>query len=434
MCGLTAATITEMSATALAQAIRAAEVTSVQVIEAYLDRIEAINPRINAMVVTASDALERAAEADTALAKGRALGPLHGVPFTVKDVFGTAGLVSPLDRRIRHRSAPLDDCTVVARMRAAGAILLGKSNCPPNGSGMDTENAICGRTLNPYDLSRSPGGSSGGETALVASGGTAIGLGSDLSGGLRVPAHYCGVIALKPTAGRVPNSGVYNQPGGLTDPRTQIGPVARSVEDVALLLPIIAGPDSHDATVVPVSIRPMEQVDLRELTVAFFLEEEGYPVTLPVQNAVGAAAQSLARAGALVEPRQPPELIRNSRDIDYYWKEMAGTPGRDLVELFSAWDALRSQVLRYMQRYDIILCPADHHPAPPFKNRDANRFAYTVPFSLTGYPAVVVRVGESNDLPVGVQIVAQPWREDVALAAARWLEQEFGGWRKPSMK
>ena len=418
------------SAVELVKALQQGKLTSVQVVEHYLARIDAVNSHINAVTAVASDALDRAMEADATQAKGQILGPLHGVPFTVKDVFGTMGLVSPLDQRIRYRSAPLDDCTVVARLKAAGAILLGKTNCPPNGSGMDTENAICGRTLNPYDLKRSPGGSSGGEAALVAAIGTPMGLGSDLSGGLRVPAHYCGVAALKPTAGRVPNSGVYNQPGGLTDPRTQIGPVARTVNDLALILSVIAGPDSHDSSVAPVPMRSMTDVKLGDLTIAFFLEEDGYPVSQAIQNAVGAAAQSLARAGALVEPQQPRELIRNSRDIDYYWKEMAGTPGRDLVELFAAWDALRSQMLPFMARYDAIICPPDHHPAPPFKNRDANRFAYTVPFSLTGYPVAVVRVGEADGLPLGVQIATRPWREDVALAIAKWLESEFGGWRR----
>lgn len=421
------------SATESAQAIRRRDISSVELVEASLAQIDAVNAQINAVVVTAPDAVDRAREADALLARGQEIGPLHGLPFSVKDVLGAAGLASPLDLCIRQRSAPLDDSTVVARMRAAGAILLAKTNCPPNGSGIDTENAICGRTLNPYDLRRSPGGSSGGEAALVATGATALGLGSDLSGGLRVPAHYCGVAALKPTSGRVPNTGAYNQPGGLTDPRTQIGPVARRVDDLALILPIIAGVDNGDAGAVPMPIRDPGGVDLSDLTVAYFVEERDFEVTVETQNAVGVAAQALARAGVTVEKRQPRELIRNSRDIDHYWKEMAGTPGRDLLELYAAWDGLRTQMLQFMYRYDAIICPADHHPAPPYRNRDANRFAYTVPFSLTGYPCVVVRVADAGGLPIGVQVAARPWREDVALAVAHMLEAEFGGWQPPRL-
>ena len=235
--------ICNVSATEVLRAIRARKLSAREVVAAHLARIGSVNATLNAVTVVAEDALEMAQKADEAQAEGEALGPLHGLPFTVKDTFSTAGLVSGLDRRIRNRQSVSRDATVVARMKQAGAILLAKSNCPPAGSGNDTENAVIGQTRNACNPSRSPGGSSGGEAALVAAGGSPLGLGSDTGGGLRVPAAFCGVTALKPTHGRVPNSGVYNQPGGFTDQRTQIGPAARSVADLLLALRVIDGPE-----------------------------------------------------------------------------------------------------------------------------------------------------------------------------------------------
>ena len=215
------------SATELIRAIRDRALSAQEVVAAFLARLRTVNPRLNAVTVMADDALQQAELADQRQADGEELGPLHGLPFTVKDTFATAGLLSRLDTRIRKRRAARADATVVTRMKQAGAILLAKSNCPPAGSGSDTENAVIGQTRNPYNDTRSPGGSSGGEAALIAAGGSPLGLGGDTGGGLRLPAAYCGIVALKPTQGRVPNSGVYNQPGGFTDQRTQIGPAAR---------------------------------------------------------------------------------------------------------------------------------------------------------------------------------------------------------------
>lgn len=205
-----------ISATQLLRAIRERELSAQEVVAAYQERQETVNPRLNAVTVVAEDALEQARLADKKQARGEQLGPLHGLPFTVKDTFETAGLQSQLDVRIRKRQVARKDATVVARMKEAGAILLAKTNCPPAGSGSDTENAVIGQTRNPHNASLSPGGSCGGEAALVACGGSALGLGSDTGGGLRVPAAFCGTTALKPTQGRVPNTGVYNQPGGFT--------------------------------------------------------------------------------------------------------------------------------------------------------------------------------------------------------------------------
>lgn len=420
----------QLSATQLAKRIRSGELSAVAVTEAYLARIEAINPVINALTVVAPDALRYAREADAQQAAGEALGPLHGVPFTVKDVFAVPGLYSRIDTHIRQRAQPRVDATAVVRLRGAGAILLGKTNCPPNGSGTDAENALYGQTVNPYAPDHAAGGSSGGEAALVAAGGAAFGIGSDQRGGLRIPAAYCGVTCLKPTHGRVPNTGAYNQPGGLADPRTQIGPITRRTEDLLLITQVLSGPDASDSNVVPMPWRNPANVDVSTLRVAFFTEDPVAPVEHEVKQAVGAAAQALARAGATVKPELPLHFVTNSYEVNDFWQDMAGAPGRTWVELFAMWDYFRTDMLQFMQNYDAILCPVDHHVAPPVRRRDPNRFRYTVPFSLTGFPCTVVRTATSPDgLPIGVQIAAAPWREDIAVVLAGVLEREFGGWR-----
>lgn len=220
------ADLSHLTASEIARRIRQRELSAEAVVAAFLARIDAVNPTINAVVQRAPDALERARQADLDLAQGRVHGPLHGVPFTVKDVFDVAGLPTTVGLEGRRSEFAGEDAVAVMRWRAAGAILLGKTNCPPGGFGSDTENLLYGRTLNPHDPTRTPGGSSGGEAAIVAAHGSPLGLGSDSGGGLRVPAHFCGVATLKPTVGRVPNTGAYNHRGGLTDVRTQIGPIA----------------------------------------------------------------------------------------------------------------------------------------------------------------------------------------------------------------
>ncbi len=419
-----------ISATQLLRAIRERELSAQEVVAAYQERQETVNPRLNAVTVVAEDALEQAKLADKKQARGEQLGPLHGLPFSVKDTFETAGLQSQLDVRIRKRQVARKDATVVARMKEAGAILLAKTNCPPAGSGSDTENAVIGQTRNPHNASLSPGGSCGGEAALIACGGSALGLGSDTGGGLRVPAAFCGTTALKPTQGRVPNTGVYNQPGGFTDQRTQIGPVARRVGDLLLALRVIAGPDYYDGGVVAKPLYDPSQLPLRDLTIASFPYDPSSLVTSAVANAVGASGQALARAGVQVVENRPLDLVGGARDLDRGWRQMAATRGQDVVELLHAWDQFRTNLLQYIRYYDAILCPAVHHTAPSIGTRDNQRFDYTVPFSLTGYPAAVVPVATDVDgLPVAVQVVSHPWREDIVVALALVLEEEFKDWQ-----
>jgi amidase len=207
----------------IARLIRQRAVSVVEVVESFLRRIEAANPAINAVVTLAGSAISEAHASDRAIARGVVAGPFHGVPFTATDVFDTAGVETRVGLCERVGILPCEDAVAVARMRRAGAILLGKTNVPPGGSGGITDNSVYGRTRNPFDRERSVAGSSGGEAAIQAAGGSPIGLGSDSGGSLRVPAHYCGVATLKPTTGRVPNTGAFAHEGGLSDSRTQIG-------------------------------------------------------------------------------------------------------------------------------------------------------------------------------------------------------------------
>jgi amidase len=420
------------SATALAQCIRAKEISSVETVNAYLQRIEAINPQLNAVVqLTADAARAQAREADAALARGKVQGPLHGVPFTVKDVFDTADVISAVGLKERVNFVPEHDATVVARMKAAGAILLGKTNCPAGGGGGVTDNPVYGRTNNPYNLARSPGGSSGGEAAILAAAGSPLGLGSDSGGSIRLPAHFCGIAGLKPTSGRVPNTGTYEHPGGLSDPRTQIGPMARYVCDLGLALAIIAGVDWRDSGVIPMPLGDSSVVAIKGLRLAFYTDDGTTPPTRETMKVVRATAQVLADAGLVVEEACP-KRIAESRDITHRHWRLSKLSGAEVERLLLDWDGFRSAMLTFMENYDLVLCLVDHRPAPRHGTKDDLMFNYTLPYSLTGWPCVVVRAGTSPEgLPIGVQVVARPWREDVALAVAQHIETVLGGWQHP---
>ncbi|HEX7955390.1 MAG TPA: amidase, partial [Pyrinomonadaceae bacterium] len=258
------------SASELARLIKRGEVSSAEVVEAHLARVAEVNPRLNAVVhLTADAARERAREADAARARGEDWGPLHGVPVTVKDAFETAGVVSAGGTAGRAAYVPQEDAAGVARLKAAGAVVLGKTNVPEISLAFESDNLVYGRTHNPYDLTRTPGGSSGGEGAAVASGMSPLGIGSDAGGSIRVPAHFCGVAGIKPTSGRTPRTGHFPPMGGLIDSIWQIGPLARRVEDLALALPLLCGTDWRDPTVVPAPLGDPAEVDLKSLRVAF---------------------------------------------------------------------------------------------------------------------------------------------------------------------
>jgi amidase len=420
------------SALSLGRAIRDRRVSSAEVVAAYLEQIDQVNPAINAVVQRVDErARAAAAAADAALARGETGGLFHGVPFTVKDIFDVAGVVSAAGLEERADYVPERDAVVVTRMRAAGAILLGKTNCPPWGAGSFTENPLYGVTRNPYDLDRSPSGSSGGEAAAIAAGASPLGLGSDSGGSIRTPAHYCGIAALRPTVGRVPNTGAFELPGGLSDPRSQIGPMSRWIEDLGPVLAIIAGVDWHDSGVVPMPLADAGDVELRGLRVAFYADDGTAPPTPETAQAVQDAARALAGAGAVIEETRLPHLDQMWDITLRYWRS-AELSGAEIQQLMLDWDQFRTTMLGFVERYDLILCPVADEPALPLG--EESNVSYCLPYSLTGYPCVVVRAGTSPaGLPIGVQVVARPWREDVALAAARLVESALGGWSPPPL-
>jgi amidase len=424
--------IVAASAGKLAADIRTRRLSSLEVVEAHLRRIAEVNPHINAIVqVTAAAARAEARDADAKLARGQVIGPLHGVPFTAKEILEVAGVISAAGLPERVAFRPERDAVVVARMRAAGAILLGKTNCPPGGAGGETNNDVYGRTRNPYDLDRTVGGSSGGEAAAIAACLSPIGIGSDSGGSIRVPAHFCGVASLKPTSGRVPATGALNLPGGLSDYRSQIGPMARCVDDLALAFPILAGEDGHDSAVISMPIRKAASVRLRDLRVAWYADDGLTSPTPDIAAAVRAAADALSGEGAQLDEARPACLAECWPITRRYWR-MAAHNDVDALQLLSDWDAFRSAMLDFVARFDAILCPADYRCATPAEEKTPFRFNYTLPFSLCGWPCVVVRAGTSADgMPIGVQVVARSFREDVALAVARQVEKALGGWRPP---
>ena len=417
----------------LARAIRDGRLSSEEVVRAHLEHIGQVNPRINAMIwVTNETAVRQAKSADRKMAKrGFEPPPLHGVPFTAKDIFDVAGLATTTTLSKLKDNIPDRDATVIARMRSAGAILLGKSNCPPGRTGAETWNPLHGGTRNPYDLARSPGASSSGEAAIIAAAGSPIGIGSDSGGSLRLPAHYCGVAALKPTTGWVPSTGAYGLVGGLLDPRSQVGPLARYVNDLTLVLPLLVGPDGIDSNVIPMPPR-RRRPKLHGMKVAFYTDDGIAPANKPTVAAVQAAVKAIQEAGGRVTEARPDGLDQANEVASAYWERVHMTH----EVLIRQWDQFRTTLLGFMQRFDLVLTPVAPDGAPPFRSQEPldDQYSYTVPYSLGGNPAVVVRAGTSPDgMPIGVQVVARNWRDYAALAAAGWIEKQLGGWQPASL-
>jgi amidase len=452
------------SATRLAYAIRTRELSSVEVVTAMLQRIDAVNPRINAVVRLADDALDQAKQADLDVASGHIRGPIHGLPFTIKDSFDTAGIVTTAGTIGWRDRVPTRDATVVARLKSAGGILIGKTNTPEFTWSDETDNDVYGRTSNPYDLERTPGGSSGGAAAIVAAGGSPFDIGSDTGDSIRQPAHVCGVAGIKPTSGRVPRTGHWPSFRGLFESFTQLGPIARRVEDLGPILRIIAGPDDvdpHISLAPHASLGPVEG-----LRVAMFTDNGIRTPTPATIEAVQAAARSLTDVGAHVEEERVPPALGDAwqawhdmiRADGHAWLERlitaAGTPGRgsydtrgwvqfgrpmhgdELTAMIERADGIRSRLLDWMRDFALIVCPAMPQPAILHGTSNDPSFGdtYSDVHNLTGWPAVVVRGGTSPEgLPIGVQLVAPPWREDIALEAARVVEAASGGWQPPPL-
>jgi amidase len=454
------------SAKSIAQDIRDKKVSATEVLEAHLARIEEVNPVLNAVVQMATDrARSEAKKADESLARGESLGPLHGVPFTLKDSIDTEGIITTGGTLGRANFVPEKDATVAARLRDAGAILMGKTNTPELTLAGETNNLVYGQTNNPFDVTRTTGGSSGGAGAIVTTGGAPFDIGSDTGGSVRYPTHFCGIAGIKPNSGRVPRTGHIVPYGmGAVDSLTQNGPMARYVEDLSLLLPIISGPDWKDPYIVPMPLGDPASVKINGLRVCVYIDNGIRTPTPETIAAVNAAAKALSDAGLAIA-EDVPKVIAENPDIS---NNLSGSDGRawtrrllakygttemhpwlerrmaKATELSSSEysamleqvDAFRSDMLSFMENYDVIVCPVAAFPALPHEasllDENVPGMSYTGTFNITGWPAAVVRGGTSPDgLPIGVQVVSRPWREDVALAVSQLLETALGGWQKP---
>ncbi len=445
--------------TALAAAIRVGQVSATEVLDAHLTQIARHNPALNAIVtLDAEGAQARAAAADVALARGEVWGPLHGVPFTLKDAHATAGVRTTVGFPPLADQVPDEDGTIAARLKAAGGILLGKTNVPTLLGDYQTDNPLFGRTNNPWDTARTPGGSSGGAAAALAAGMTPFDIATDLSGSLRIPAHFCGLFGLKPTEGRIPMTGVVPDPRG-TPRSVRImscsGPMARTVGDLGLLYELLAGPDGRDTEVPPVPVCASPTVELRQLRIAYAPTFPGVPVAAEVRAALATLALQLVRCGAAVEEATLPALD--------YGQELASAgeliglmvgafqPGEQapptLDQYFAALhrrDQAISAWERFFARWDVLLCPpamttAFPHCAPgaalEVDGRDEVYWqvsAHTTLFNYTGHPAVVLPYTlDHHGLPLGVQVVGKRWDEARLLGIATALTGVTGEFRRP---
>ncbi len=462
-----------LSAVSMAEQIRRKKLSPVELVESHLTRIKELNSKLNAFVqVDAESARRQARSAEAAVGDGEALGPLHGVPLSIKSSIEVAGLRCESGTKLRAGLVAQQDAPLVSRLRQAGAIIVGVTNTPEMLMAWETDNLLYGRTNNPWDLSRTPGGSSGGEAAAIAAGMSAGGVGSDGGGSIRVPAHFSGICGLKPTPGRIPATGHFPASAGPFALLGVVGPMARTMADLKVLFQVMQGPDDGDPSAAPVPVRWPEKDDLKRIRVGYFEDDGRTPVTPETRAAVRTAAAALQSAGFQVEAFRP-EGLELARQL---WWKIFGTAGgmllgpmmrghdaeiSPLLRQFSGWvaaepphtgeslldtwvqrDLVRMQVFAQMRRYPVLLCPVAAIPAFRHGERSwqvegksvqyLDAWSYTEWFNLLGTPAAVVPAGKSPEgLPIGVQIVVRPWEEEIVLSVAAALEEQCGGWQPP---
>ena len=465
--------ITRLSASELASLIRRKQLSPVEIMEAYLRRAEQLNPVIKAFASLEADlAMAAARRAEKDLMSAQTFQPLLGVPLTIKSCIDVQGFRCEAGSRMRSGYIAAQDAPVVARLKAAGAIVIGNTSTPEALVSYHTENLLQGRTNNPYDLSRSAGGSSGGEAAAIASGLSAGGIGSDGGGSIRVPASFCGICGLKPTPGRIPATGHYPPCGGPFSLIGVVGPMARTIEDLRLLLEVTSGYDAGDPVSLPVPFSSASNCDRAKLRIGFY-EDDGYsPAEPAVQNAIRLAAAALAEDGFVVEPFRPQGLERarqlwftlfvegiamvlapavqgheneisdGTREFLAFAAEQPPLTGERLLTTLLERDQLRTQFLAEMERFPILLAPVCAIPAFPHEDAGwgpvhkadyARTMSYSQHYNLLGNPAATVPIAQTaGGLPIGVQVIGRPHKEDEVLAVAGALDQKFG-WREPPL-
>jgi len=449
--------------------VSAGKISAETLVQSHLDQIERLNPSLNAFVQLRADAaLAEARAQDDAAAAGRPRGPLGGLPISIKSAIDVAGMKCETGSPSRRGIVAERDAVLVSRLRAAGAIVLGTTNVAEMLMAYESDNPLYGRTRSPWSLDRTPGGSSGGESAAIAAGCSAGGIGSDGGGSIRVPAHFAGICGLKPTPGRIPGTG--HQPAclGPFSLLGVVGPMGRTVADVAALFEVIAGSDSDDPMSAPVPLRtPDEPADF---VIGYFEEDGRTPVTAETRAAVRKAAEALSTAGYRVEPFRPTCLDRARELWNIFFCEIAllvlkeplQGAERDLPILFEflkhgeksvlsalgltqAWmdrDLVRAELVRQMAVHRVLLCPVASVPAFTHGERSwriggrtveyLDAMSYTQWFNILGNPAVVVPVGTSPEaLPIGVQVVGRPHEEELILKVAAAIEAKCGGYTPP---
>lgn len=449
--------------------LSAGELSAVELCEHYLARLDAVS-HLNAVVARADDAARAAAAEADARRQGGEEGPLLGIPMTVKDTMDVVGMPCR-GGSLARQEEPTRDAEVVRRVKAAGVVVLAKTNMPELGLSYETDNRVSGRTVHPFDPARTPGGSSGGEGAVLGADASPIGIGTDGGGSIRVPSAFCGLVGLRPTTGRVPTTGSWppGRTGSMFD-LTCIGPMGRSAADIALLLDVLAGPDLIDPFVPPVPLGDWRSVDVRAMRVGWYVDDGVGEPTTAVRVAVESAAAAMEAAGATVTEVRPPAAVERATEL--FFRATAADSGEGIfrlvgdrpedhvpqfmdlllhppyggsksaVDYFSVQRAmfdLRGDVRRWAQEYDVVLAPvcagtAPLHDTPP-AGVPADRylryesFNYTHTYSVAGLPAGAVPVAVEGGLPLGVQVIGPAWREDLVLAACHALEEAFGGFR-----
>ena len=449
--------------------LRAGKVSVIELAEAHITQIERLNPKLNAFAdFDAKRVRAQARKMDAS--KGRR-GPLYGLPVTVKSSIATAGYKCEIGSLIHRGEVPRRDAVVVARLRAAGALILGTTNCPEFLMAYETANLLHGRTLNPWDLERTPGGSSGGESSAIAAGMSAAGLGSDSGGSVRLPAHFTGICSLKPTPGRIPGNGHLPPCVGPFSILGVIGPLARTIGDVQLMFRALSGQDASDPWSPPVALREPSLEELRAIPVGFFEDDALVPVTTETRAAVQAAAEALRAAGFKVEPFRPGTLEQLRKlwwkffvqcGAMFYAATIAGKhaqlspifkefleisdsaaplTGNELLQAWAELDLLRAKTLEEMKGHPVLLCPVASVPAWRHGERQWDIDGYAIDyldavrhtqwFNALAAPAAVVPTGRARqengiELPIGVQIVARAFEDEIALGVASIVDAAFG--------
>ncbi len=474
-----------MSVVEIAGRIRKGELSPVDALEAHIRRIEEVNPKLNAVVVPRFDeARKEAKAAQERLTKSRDdLPPLFGVPCTMKDCYAVKGLAWSVGVWARRNLIADFDSTVVERIKAAGAIIMGKTNAPEVAMWLETYNHVYGRTLNPYDRRRGVGGSSGGEGAIIAAGGSPFGMGSDTGGSIRFPSAFNGVVGHKPTGRMVPGTGHIPEGNAEAAAFWVFGPMARRVSDLAYILPIVAGPDGKDPIVQKKDITPVDCVDTKNLKVFYYDSNGQAPASKDIRKAIEMAVKGLADWNIPVEYWRPEGINRSMQiwqagmalDPEPYTRYLSlegekpvsvglellkslfgrskvtfpvlgiamADPANKLLfkgvnkKALQTAENLRQMIEQKLGDNGVIICPVFPVPAPKHTWEAWLNFlrfglGYSGVFNILEFPSTTIPIFHREDgLPVSVQVVSGRWNDHLTLAAARLLEEIFGGWKPP---